>query len=102
MQCMECTVQSTGYLKDPEDNFGLNCLETCSKPPCGVTNTQLELKSRKPYQKDEELTSIFRWKPDTTRMYHRLVYCVNIGSEKVFWENLLNYLYVSIYCGHPS
>ncbi|CAB4001465.1 Hypothetical predicted protein, partial [Paramuricea clavata] len=40
-----------------------NTTKTCKKLPCGVTNIRLELKTQKPYQKDEELKSKFHWKP---------------------------------------
>ncbi|CAB4021878.1 ---NA--- [Paramuricea clavata] len=35
----------------------------CKKRSCGVTNIRLELTSRKPYQKNEELKAKFNWKP---------------------------------------
>ncbi|CAB4028908.1 uncharacterized protein LOC110062511, partial [Paramuricea clavata] len=41
----------------------INTTKTCKKLPCGVTNIRLELRTRKPYKKDEELNSKFHWKP---------------------------------------
>ncbi|CAB4010324.1 ---NA---, partial [Paramuricea clavata] len=44
----------------------INTTTTCKKLRCGPTNIRLELRTQKPYQKDEELMSTFHWKPDTT------------------------------------
>ncbi|CAB4009399.1 ---NA---, partial [Paramuricea clavata] len=41
----------------------INTRKICKKLSCGVTNIRLELRSRKPYQKNEELKSKFHWKP---------------------------------------
>ncbi|CAB3981421.1 Hypothetical predicted protein [Paramuricea clavata] len=40
-----------------------NTTKTCKKLPCGVKNIRLELRTQKPYQKEEELKSKLHWKP---------------------------------------
>ncbi|CAB4002004.1 Hypothetical predicted protein, partial [Paramuricea clavata] len=39
---------------------------TSKKRPCGATNVHLELKTRKPYQMDEDLISTIHWELNTT------------------------------------